>query len=132
MPSRFLAKGRGVIGLPLQQPQVATRVTRFLEFCLIAGQLWAALDITHRHFGMHSIPPICALYNLMPLFVGLNSGCYALVANPACTAGRSGRNLPLGGALLYVPEAYAQTLECIKAALKSPLPVLLANVQPSY
>jgi hypothetical protein len=36
---RFLAKGRGVIGLPLQQPQVATRVTRFLEFCLFASQL---------------------------------------------------------------------------------------------
>jgi len=36
---RFLAKGRGVIGLPLQQPQVATRVTRFLEFCLFARQL---------------------------------------------------------------------------------------------
>ena len=31
VPSRFLAKGRGVIGLPLQQPQVATRVTRFQE-----------------------------------------------------------------------------------------------------
>ena len=39
MPSRFLAKGRGVIGLPLQQPQVATRVTRFQGFCLIASQL---------------------------------------------------------------------------------------------
>ena len=38
MPSRFLAKGRGVIGLPLQQPQVATRVTRFQRFCLIASQ----------------------------------------------------------------------------------------------
>lgn len=39
MPSRFLAKGRGVIGLPLQQPQVATRVTRFQRFCLIASHL---------------------------------------------------------------------------------------------
>ena len=39
VPSRFLAKGRGVIGLPLQQPQVATRVTRFQRFCLIASHL---------------------------------------------------------------------------------------------
>ena len=39
VPSRFLAKGRGVIGLPLQQPQVATRVTRFQRFCLIASEL---------------------------------------------------------------------------------------------
>ena len=35
VPSRFLAKGRGVIGLPLQQPLVATRVTRFQRFCLL-------------------------------------------------------------------------------------------------
>ena len=39
MPSRFLAKGRGVIGLPLQQLQVATRVTLFERFCLIATEL---------------------------------------------------------------------------------------------
>ena len=39
MPSRFLAKGRGVIGLPLQQPQVATRVTRFERFCFFVCRL---------------------------------------------------------------------------------------------
>jgi hypothetical protein len=39
VPSRFLAKGRGVIGLSLQQPQVATRVTPFHNFCLIASEL---------------------------------------------------------------------------------------------
>jgi hypothetical protein len=35
--SRFLAKGRGVIKLPLQQRQVAIRVTRFHRFFLLAA-----------------------------------------------------------------------------------------------
>ena len=35
--SRFLAKGRGVIKLPLQQRQVAIRVTRFQRFFLLAA-----------------------------------------------------------------------------------------------
>ena len=36
VPSRFLAKGRGVIELLLQQRQVAIRVTRFQRFFLLA------------------------------------------------------------------------------------------------
>jgi hypothetical protein len=37
VPGRFLAKGQGDIGLPLQQPQVPSRVTRFLRFFLLAA-----------------------------------------------------------------------------------------------
>ena len=56
MPSRFLAKGRGVIGLPLQQPLVATRVTRFQRFCLFACQLKLGRCVLRRRIAIAAGP----------------------------------------------------------------------------
>jgi hypothetical protein len=52
VPRRFLAKGRGVIGLPLQQPQVATRVTPFQRFFLLAACfLMVPAPVTFSNFA---------------------------------------------------------------------------------
>jgi hypothetical protein len=50
--SRFLAKGRGVIKLPLQQRQVAIRVTRFQRFFLLAACfLMVPAPVTFSNFA---------------------------------------------------------------------------------